>query len=380
MKAFVTNPLMRRAISIARPASTAHGSISTDTVCWEADCCRHWQRFDRKSAKSTVSYAAGAGLHSHLLRRFRCKSFAYKDRNDQHRDAESDRWPAHIRGRWTNDLQWGLLRPILRSSLAEFLAPTAGRRSALATQEGKAMPPFESKNLFLLHLTTPQLLVFERILEPLALPRDFELASIGLPVSHYYFLESGIASMVATSPEGKKAEIGLVGRDGVSPPALTMEAEAFSFDVMMQVGGAGRRVEARALAGFLFDQPVVRQLLARFLQGFFAQVAHTALSNAVHKIDVRLAKWILMCHDRMDGEEIELTHEYMATMLGVRRSSVTEALHILEGEHFIYSHRGLVIVRNRTSLEAFAADAYDVPGVSGRSWPDSGHRSLAAVQ
>ncbi|AHF86327.1 Crp/Fnr family transcriptional regulator [Rhizobium leguminosarum bv. trifolii WSM1689] len=242
------------------------------------------------------------------------------------------------------------------------------------------MRPFESKNLFLLHLTTPQIVVFERILEPLALPRDFELASIGLPVSHYYFLESGIASMVATSPEGKKAEIGLVGRDGISPPVLTMEAEKFSFDVMMQVGGAGRRVEARALAAFLSDQPAVRQLLARFLHGFFAQVANTALSNAVHKIDVRLAKWILMCHDRMDGEEIALTHEYMATMLGVRRSSVTEALHILEGEHFIYSHRGLVIVRNRTSLEAFAADAYDAPGVSGRSWPDLGQLSLVAVQ
>jgi DNA-binding transcriptional regulator YhcF (GntR family) len=87
-----------------------------------------------------------------------------------------------------------------------------------------------------------------------------------------------------------------------------------------------------------------------------------------------------MCHDRIDGEEIALTHEYMATMLGVRRSSVTEALHILEGERFIYSHRGLVIIRNRASLEAFAADAYDVPGVSGLRWPDLGQRSLIAVQ
>ncbi|WP_315858969.1 hypothetical protein [Rhizobium leguminosarum] len=67
-------------------------------------------------------------------------------------------------------------------------------------------------------------------------------------------------------------------------------------------------------------------------------------------------------------------------LFGVEAAGVTEALHILEAEHFIYSHRGLVTIRNRTSLEAFAADAYDVPAVSGRSWPDLGHRSLAAVR
>ncbi|MBX5227418.1 Crp/Fnr family transcriptional regulator [Rhizobium sp. NLR9b] len=229
------------------------------------------------------------------------------------------------------------------------------------------MRAFESENLILSQLADPELMALERMLEPLLLPRDFELVHLGMPVSHYYFLETGIASMVATSPEGRKAEIGVLGRDGMSPPPLTVDAEQFSFDVMMQVGGHGRRVEAGALACFLADRPTVRRLLLRFLHSFFAQVANTALSNAVHKIDVRLARWLLLCHDRLDGEEIEITHEYMATMLGVRRSSVTDALHILEGEHLIYSTRGLVIIRNRASLEAFAADAYDVPGITGRS-------------
>jgi CRP-like cAMP-binding protein len=137
----------------------------------------------------------------------------------------------------------------------------------------------------------------------------------------------------------------------------------------MQVAGHGRRVEAATLAGFLREQPAVQALLSQFVQIFFVQVAHTALSNAVHKIDVRLAKWILMCHDRLDGEEIAITHEYLATMLGVRRSSVTDALHILEGEQLIYSSRGLVIIRNRLALEAFAADAYDLPGISGPASP-----------
>ncbi|OWV72790.1 transcriptional regulator [Rhizobium sp. R339] len=239
------------------------------------------------------------------------------------------------------------------------------------------MRAFESDNLILSQLADPELLALERILEPLPLPRDFELVHLGMPVSHYYFLENGIASMVATSPEGRKAEVGVLGRDGMSPPALTVDAERFSFDVMMQVGGHGRRVEAGALAGFLDERPAVRRLLSRFLHTFFTQVASTALSNAVHKIDVRLAKWILMCHDRLEGQEIEITHEYMASMLGVRRSSVTDALHVLEGQHLIYSTRGLVIIRNRASLEAFAADAYNVPGITGHDWPQTSRRPLA---
>lgn len=90
----------------------------------------------------------------------------------------------------------------------------------------------------------------------------------------------------------------------------------------------------------------------------------------MHKIDVGLAKWILMCHDRMDGEEIALTHKNVASMLGVGRSSVTAALHIREASTSSILTGGLVRPQSHVP-EAFAADAYDVPGVSGCSWPTS---------
>ena len=240
------------------------------------------------------------------------------------------------------------------------------------------MRRLHTQNLILAHLSAPELLALETVLEPLILPRDLDLVHTGMLVSHYYFLESGIASMVATSPEGRRAEVGLVGRDGVSPPTLLMEGKRSPFQVTMQVAGHGRRVEAAALAGFLREQPAVLSLLSHFVHIFFTQVAHTALSNAVHKIDVRLAKWILMCHDRLDGEEIAITHEYLAFMLGVRRSSVTDALHILEGERLIHSSRGLVIVRNRIALESFAADAYNLPGISGPDLPGIRYQSSRA--
>lgn len=244
----------------------------------------------------------------------------------------------------------------------------------LPSKADKAMRPFE--NLILLQLADSELLALDSILKSLDLPRGFEIVRSGMPLSHCYFLESGIASVVAASPEGRKTGVGVLGREGMSPPILTTDAERFPFDVTMQVDGHGHRAETGALAEFLADRPAIRRLLSRSLHAFFAQMANTALSNAVHKIDVRLARWILMWHDRLDGNEIGITHDYMATMLGVRRSSVTEALHTLEGERLIYSTRGLVIIRNRAALETFAADAYDVPGISRRDWPEIGCRPV----
>jgi CRP-like cAMP-binding protein len=98
-------------------------------------------------------------------------------------------------------------------------------------------------------------------------------------------------------------------------------------------------------------------LLEKFVQAFAAQVSYTALANA-YNIDQRLARWLLMCHDRIEGDVIEITHEYMALMLATRRPSVTDALHVLEGEGLIRSKRGLVIVRNRPELEEYAGSSY----------------------
>jgi CRP-like cAMP-binding protein len=82
------------------------------------------------------------------------------------------------------------------------------------------------------------------------------------------------------------------------------------------------------------DCPTIGALFRRYIQSLITQIAYTALTNVSHNVDVRLARWLLMCHDRVEGAEFELTHEYMSIMLGVRRSSVTDALHVLEGEQF----------------------------------------------
>jgi CRP-like cAMP-binding protein len=99
----------------------------------------------------------------------------------------------------------------------------------------------------------------------------------------------------------------------------------------------------------------------RFAHAMTVQAHYTGLSNAVHPIDERLARWLLMCDDRTDGGKLELTHDFLSIMLAVRRPSVTTALHVLEGNGFIRSERGCIIIRNRRALEEFAGDAYGKP-------------------
>lgn len=198
-------------------------------------------------------------------------------------------------------------------------------------------------------------------LEAIDLPKGFPIADPGAPIAHLYFFENGIGSVVARSPEGFKAEVGLVGREGYLPAAGLLEPGTTVHEVVMQVGGSGYRIAAETLAAILAETPSILALMARFGQYLGTQTAYTALSNAVHHVEERLARWLLMCHDRMDGDELALTHEYLSILLAVRRPSVTTALHVLEGERLIRATRGLITIRDREGLERFASDAYGVP-------------------
>ncbi len=197
--------------------------------------------------------------------------------------------------------------------------------------------------------------------EAVDMPKGFPIAEPGAPITHLYFFESGVGSVVARSPEGFKAEVGLVGREGYLPAAGLLEPGSTVHEVVMQVSGGGYRIAAEALAAILAETPSIRTLLVRFQQYLGTQTAYTALSNAVHHVEERLARWLLMCHDRMDGDELALTHEYLSILLAVRRPSVTTALHVLEGDRLIRATRGLITIRDREGLERFASDAYGVP-------------------
>ena len=200
-----------------------------------------------------------------------------------------------------------------------------------------------------------------RHLEPVEFRKGDVLSEPGRPLERAVFPERGIGSIIAGSPEGHAVESGLFGRDGVSAPGLAMGVDHSPHRCIVQVPGDGHSLPAATLRTVIDAVPALRDLLLRFAYALSVQTAHTALSNAVHPIDERLARWLLMCHDRVDGDELALTHEFMSIMLAVRRPSVTTALHVLEGNRFIRAERGVIIIRDRPALEEFAGDAYGRP-------------------
>lgn len=187
---------------------------------------------------------------------------------------------------------------------------------------------------------------------------QIEIANESIPYT--YFPESGIISVVAKSG-GEQIEAGVIGREGVTGIAVVMGNHRSPNDAYVQVPGAGHRISAPALRVAIEQSATLRRMLQRFAQVFMTQVAQTALANGRSKIEERLARWLLMAHDRIDDAEIRLTHEFIAIMLGVRRPGVTDALNELEGKGLIRSMRGAIRVTNRAGLQHIAGNAYGIP-------------------
>lgn len=195
-------------------------------------------------------------------------------------------------------------------------------------------------------------------LEPVSLPRGALIASANATVSHVYFLCSGIASVVATSADGQRAEAGMIGREGFAPTSGGVGGAVSVHEVTAQIAGDGFRISAETMGKLLSTNHRFSNLLARFVQTFATQVSFTLLGSANFLVDQRLARWLLMCDDRIDDREIPLTHSYISRMLAVRRPSVTNSIHVLEGHKLIVAERGRITIRDRTGLEGFAGGSY----------------------
>lgn len=199
------------------------------------------------------------------------------------------------------------------------------------------------------------------VLEPVDLPRGAVIVSANGQIEHVYFPCSGIASVITASREGHRAEAGMVGREGFCPTSAGVGGTISIHEVLMQVAGDAYRMPIEMVAAILPANPVLANLLARFIQSFAAQISYTALCNSNYQLDQRLARWLLMCHDRVDGDEISLTHDFISLMLAVRRPSITNAFHVLEGKKLVVAERGRATIRDRRGLEEFALGAYGEP-------------------
>lgn len=195
-------------------------------------------------------------------------------------------------------------------------------------------------------------------LQQVDLPLRKQLESRNRRIDYVYFIDHGIASVVADGSGRGGIEIGIIGREGVTGLAVLMGADRSPHETYMQVGGAGWRVSAASLREVMSQSTSLHQVLLRNGYAFTVQLAQTALANGRHKLEERLARWLLMAHDRVDGDELPLTHEFLALMLGVRRSGVTVALTILQREGMVRARRGGVVIIDRDGLEECANGAY----------------------
>jgi len=213
-------------------------------------------------------------------------------------------------------------------------------------------------NGLLATLSVHDLSLLEPQLEPVPLPVRTCLAELNRPVEHVYFLEQGIASVVASTPQGRRIEVGIIGREGLTGLPVLLGTDRTPHTCFVQTPGAGWRIQADDLRRAMAASASLHQHLLRFVQAFLVQMGQTALANASHVLGQRLARWLLMCHDRVDGDELATTHEFLSLMLGVRRAGVTVALQAFEERGLIATQRGQVTVLNRARLEAVAGDSY----------------------
>lgn len=183
----------------------------------------------------------------------------------------------------------------------------------------------------------------------------------GAPIEKICFPEQGVISVVARTAGARQVEAGLIGREGMTGISIVLGDDRAQNRTYVQIPGAGHVMSADTLRASMKGSETLKSQFLKFALSFMVQVTHTALANGRDRIDARLARWILMASDRVESSELQLTHEFMALMLGVRRPGVTDALHRLEGEHLIRSRRGVVSIRDRTGLERLAGPAYGVP-------------------
>lgn len=197
-----------------------------------------------------------------------------------------------------------------------------------------------------------------RHLRPVELSGGAALATTGEATGVVYFPDAAIASTVAINADGTYVDVGLAGHEGlVGWPVLLGEARS-PFDVVVHTGGSAFSVDAGAFLETCRAHPDAAATFMRYVTAFTVQIGRTAVSNLRDPVERRLSRWLLMVHDRLVGDEIDLTHKAIAAMLGIRRASVTNGLHMLEGRNMIRNRRGRIVIRDRAQLRHLAGDGY----------------------
>lgn len=202
--------------------------------------------------------------------------------------------------------------------------------------------------------------IVEPLLEEVDLPLSMKLTKPDAPVEFVYFPARGAISTVASTSRGESVEVYLAGREGFSGMAALFNLPELAHGVVVQVGGRGYRMRAAAFRNSVQSMSGFRELIYRTIYLRMVLATQSVLCNRLHEVEQRLARWLLTLADRVESEQVQVTQEYMAEMLGARRSTVTVAAGILQDRGLISYSRGKVTILDRHRTIATACECYSI--------------------
>ena len=217
----------------------------------------------------------------------------------------------------------------------------------------------DAGNLLLQRLSPADYALLQPDLRRVTIRSGDRLGERGASIARVCFPESGIAGFLDVLSDGRRVAIGLLGREGFAGWPALLGDEVWPHEVVARGPDAtALAIDAADLQVALDASDTLRRLLLRYASSFVTQMAGTLTSNLIQTVEERTARWLLMYHDRIDGDELAITHDELGAMLGVRRSSITDAMHQLEGCGSIRAGRGRLLIRDRAALVALAGDTY----------------------
>ncbi|OWO94978.1 transcriptional regulator [Rhizobium esperanzae] len=217
------------------------------------------------------------------------------------------------------------------------------------------------KNFVLSALSAGEIDLIRPLLQPVRLAQGEVLERQFEEITTIFFIETGTVSLLASSLDGSQVEVGLIGREGVTGTGLLEGDWRTPYHLVVQTEGTAQQIDIDSFLRLTQRAPQLRSLSLSFSRALAIQIGYTVLANSRYSIEQRLARLLLMLDDRSEDQVLRLTHEQMSSMLGVRRSGITGALPILEGEKLIRSVRSKAIVLDREGLILRAKGSYGIP-------------------
>lgn len=217
-----------------------------------------------------------------------------------------------------------------------------------------------SENLILASLPAEEFVRIKPLLEPLELPTSKVLYELGQPIDHVYFVYRGVASLMTPMNDGPAVELATVGAEGMVGMPVFLGDDRMPSRAFMQVPGHGARMEANAFRTFVRGSGALNRVLLRYALALMTQMAQNAACNRTHSVEERCTRWLLMTQDRVRSPTFDLTQEFMAQMLGVRRPTVSIAAGILAQAGLISYVRGKITILDRSGLETACCECYRI--------------------